>query len=130
MVPHLDTDLWNHGHKLYVCALLDGLGHATWSSTMPVSRSRTAPFLYFSSACCARAVGIAHEPVYGACSARIRGERHTHTHTQTHRASTVTLAAHAHRGLTSAITNLTSYLYVGDCKEEKRDRSYAHIVLQ
>ena len=32
--------------KLYACALLiiDGLGHATWSSTMPVSRSRTAPF--------------------------------------------------------------------------------------
>ena len=36
---------------------------------------------------------------FGACSARIRGERHTHTHT--HRANTVTLAAHAHRGLTS-----------------------------
>ena len=32
--------------KLYTCALLiiDGLGHATWFSTMPVSRSRTAPF--------------------------------------------------------------------------------------
>ena len=30
----------------YACALLtiDGLGHATWFSTMPVSRSRTAPF--------------------------------------------------------------------------------------
>ena len=32
--------------KLYACVLLiiDGLGHATWSSTMPVSRSRTASF--------------------------------------------------------------------------------------
>ena len=32
--------------KLYACALfiIDGLGHATWSSTMPVSRSRTASF--------------------------------------------------------------------------------------
>ena len=34
---------------------------------------------------------------FGACSGRIRGDRHTDT--QTHRASTVTLAAHAHRGL-------------------------------
>ena len=34
------------GHKLYACALfiIDGLGHATWSSKMPVSRSGTAPF--------------------------------------------------------------------------------------
>ena len=32
--------------KLYACALfiIDGLGHATLSSTMPVSRSRTASF--------------------------------------------------------------------------------------
>ena len=32
--------------KLYACALfiIDGFGHATWSSTMPVSRSRTASF--------------------------------------------------------------------------------------
>ena len=32
--------------KLYACALLiiDGLGHATWSSAMPIFRSRTAPF--------------------------------------------------------------------------------------
>ena len=34
---------------------------------------------------------------FGACSARISGDRHTDT--QTHRPSTVTLAAHAHRGL-------------------------------
>ena len=34
------------GQKIYACALLiiDGLGHATWSSKMPVSRSGTAPF--------------------------------------------------------------------------------------
>ena len=34
------------GQKLYACALfiIDGLGHATWSSKMPVSRSETAPF--------------------------------------------------------------------------------------
>ena len=33
------------GQKLYACALfiIDGLGHATWSSKMPVSRSGTAP---------------------------------------------------------------------------------------
>ena len=34
------------GQKLYACALfiIDGLGHATWSSKMPISRSGTAPF--------------------------------------------------------------------------------------
>ena len=34
------------GQKLYACALfiIDGLGHVTWSSKMPVSRSGTAPF--------------------------------------------------------------------------------------
>ena len=34
------------GQKQYACALfiIDGLGHATWSSKMPVSRSGTAPF--------------------------------------------------------------------------------------
>ena len=42
---------------------------------------------------------------FGACSARISGDRHTHTHThtqthtQTHRTTTVTLVAHARRGL-------------------------------
>ena len=32
--------------KLFACALfiIDGLGHATWSSTMPVSRYQTASF--------------------------------------------------------------------------------------
>ena len=34
------------GQKLYACALfiIDGLGHATWSSKMPVSRSGTGHF--------------------------------------------------------------------------------------
>ena len=34
------------GQKLNACALfiIDGLGHATWSSKMPVSQSGTAPF--------------------------------------------------------------------------------------
>ena len=32
----------------------------------------------FSSACCARAIGITHE-LFGACSARISGDRHTDT---------------------------------------------------
>ena len=34
------------GQKLYACAvfIIDGLGHATWSLKMPVSRSGTAPF--------------------------------------------------------------------------------------
>ena len=34
------------GQKLYACTLfiINGLGHATWSSKMPVSRSGTAPF--------------------------------------------------------------------------------------
>ena len=40
---------------------------------------------------------------FGACSARISGDRHTHTHRQTdrqtHRPSTITFAVHAHRGL-------------------------------
>ena len=45
---------------------------------------------------------------FGACSARISGDTHTHrhthrhTHTQTHRTTTVTLAAHARRGLTTS----------------------------
>ena len=48
--------------------LIDGLGHTTWSSTMPVTRSRTPSFwqnrhFYFSSACCTKAVGIAHQPL-------------------------------------------------------------------
>ena len=39
---------------------------------------------YFSSACCARVVVIAHEPVWCLCSARISGDRQTHTHKHTH----------------------------------------------
>ena len=71
------------GQKLYACALfiIDGLGHATWSSKMPVSRSGTAPFernrhINF------RAL-VALEPLlslmsrFGACSARISGDRNT-----------------------------------------------------
>ena len=55
--------------NLYACALfiIDGLGHATWSLKMPVSRSRIISFskitTLFLSACYARAAGIAHEPV-------------------------------------------------------------------
>ena len=75
--------------KLYACALfiIDGLGHATWSSTMPVSRSRTA-FFKRNRHISFRALD-ALEPLvslmswFGACSARISGDRHTHTHRQT-----------------------------------------------
>ena len=37
---------WGVGSRNYTCALfiIDGLGHTTWSSTMPVSRSRTVSF--------------------------------------------------------------------------------------
>ena len=44
-VGHAQSTAGGWVTKLYACALLiiDGLGHATWSSTMPVSRSRTAP---------------------------------------------------------------------------------------
>ena len=63
------------GQKLYACALfiIDGLGHATWSSKAVLEgagfSTRNGAFLaksphYFSSACCARAVVIAHEPVW------------------------------------------------------------------
>ena len=77
------------GQKLYACALfiIDGLGHATWSLNMPVSRSGTAPFwrnrhIIFPAL-------VALEPLlslmsrFCACSARISGDRHTHTHTHT-----------------------------------------------
>ena len=56
----------------------------------------------FSSACCARAVGIAYEPVLvPVVQEQVETDRHTdrHTHTHTHRPSTVTLAAHARQGL-------------------------------
>ena len=51
---------------------------------------------------------------FNACSARTSGDRqtqthtHTHTHTQTHRPSTVTLAAHARRGLIIVIAAASS----------------------
>ena len=77
--------------KLYACALLiGGLGHATWSLTMPVSRSRTTSF-YRNRHISFRAL-VALEPLvslmsrFGACSARISGDRHTqHTDRQTER---------------------------------------------
>ena len=63
--------------------LIDGLGRATWSLTMPVTLSRTPSLqLLVSLISCVVA-----------CSARIETDR------QTHRPSTVTLAAHARRGL-------------------------------
>ena len=73
--------------KLYACALLiDGLGHATWSSTMPVSRSRTAPFwrnrhiIFLALVVLEPLVSLMSR--FGAYSARIRGDRHTHRHTE------------------------------------------------
>ena len=42
---------------------------------------------------------------FGACSARISGDRHTHRHTHRHRMTTVTLAAHARRGLITFTTH-------------------------
>ena len=47
-----------------------------------------------------------------ACSSRIKVDRHTRTHTQTDRPSTVTLAAHARRGL---INFYLSRLKLGYC---------------
>ena len=74
---------------------------------MPVSRSRTASFLR-NRHISFRAL-VALEPLvslmsrFGACSSRISGDRHTHRQTdrQTHRTTTVTLSAHARRGLIS-----------------------------
>ena len=63
--------------------LIDGLGRATWSSTMPVTRSRTPVVLakslvYFSSACCTGAFGIALMPLrFLQCENK---RRQTHTH--------------------------------------------------
>ena len=100
--------------KLYACAqlIIDGLGHTTWSSMMPVSRSRTA--LFYRNRHIIFLALVALEPLvslmsrFGACSARIRGDRQTHT--QTHRASTVTLAAHAHRGLIIRLSLTLKYV--------------------
>ena len=91
--------------KLYACALfiIDGLGHATCSRRCrfldPERRIFSENATIFSSACCARAVGIAHEPVWCLYCWNKWRQTHTHTDRQTHRPSTVTLAAHAHRGL-------------------------------
>ena len=48
--------------------LIDGLGYATSTTTVPFSLSRTRAFRQnlphnFSSPCCAEAVGIAHKPL-------------------------------------------------------------------
>ena len=56
------------GFRVYIrmrTQLINGLGHTTWSATVPVSRSQTTllvklPF-YFSRACCTKAVGIAYK---------------------------------------------------------------------
>jgi len=55
----------------------------------------------------------------GPCRARISGDRHTdrhtHTHTHTHKASTITLAAHARRGLTRhtyTYTHRHTYIHI------------------
>ena len=91
----------SHNSPLY--SIIDGLGHATWYSKMPVSRPGTAPF-WRNRHIIFRAL-VALEPLlslmsrFGAFSARISGDRQTHTHTQTHRTTTVTLAAYARRGL-------------------------------
>ena len=81
--------------------LIDGLGHATWSLTMPVSRSRTPSFWqnrHFSyRALVALKLLVSLLCRFVACSARIVVDRQTDR--QTHRPSTVTLAAHARRGL-------------------------------
>ena len=76
-----------------------GLGHATWSTTVPVSRSQTPSFQHnrhftFSTACFAKAVGIAHK--LHRCLQCENRDRQTDTLTHT---TTVTLAAHARRGL-------------------------------
>ena len=78
------------GQKLYACAIfiIDGLGHATWSSKMPVSRSGTAPFwrnrhIIFRARVALESL-LSLVSRFGACSARISGDRHTHTHTDTH----------------------------------------------
>ena len=83
----------------YACApLIDGLGHATWSGTVP-SRARTLSFqknchcIFHALVALKRLVSLLGRLV--ACSARIVVDRQTHTH----RTTTVTLAAHARRGL-------------------------------
>ena len=82
----------------YACApLIDGLGHATRSATVAVSRFRTQSFQQNRSFIFQGRVVL--QPLVSligrlvACSARISVDRHTD------RTTTVTLAAHARRGL-------------------------------
>ena len=86
----------SRNYNYYACALfiIDGLGHAMWSSTMLGSRSQTASF-WRKSHINFRALVVVEPLVslmnqFGACSARTSGDR------QTDRPNTVTLAAHAH----------------------------------
>ena len=69
-IAHGPPGSWVMHETIYACALLiiDGLGHATWSSSTSGFSIPNGIFLvkfshYFSSACCAGAVGIPHVPV-------------------------------------------------------------------
>ena len=80
--------------------LIDRLGRVTWSLTVPVTRSRTPHNRLFNfRALVLLQLLVSLKSCVVACSARIETDRQTDTHTQTHRPSTVTLAAHARRGL-------------------------------
>ena len=87
------------GSRVYACAHNNcGLGHATWSATVPVSQSPLVSLkLLVSLISC-----------IVACSARIETDRQTDRQTDrpTHRPSTVTLAAHVRRRLIMALTIL------------------------
>ena len=61
---------------------------------------------YFSSPCCARVVGTADEPAWSLQGENNWRQTDTQTDTQTHKPSTVSLAAHARRGLTSECKTL------------------------
>ena len=67
----------------------------------------------FLSRCCARAVGIADE-LAQTLQDEDKTDTHTHTHrpAQTHKPSTVTLAAHARRGLITKQTRALSALHI------------------
>ena len=66
---------------IHACAhLIDGLGHATWSATMPVSRARTLSFhknrhFFHALVAMKRLVSLLGRLV--ACSARIVADTHT-----------------------------------------------------
>ena len=62
---------------------------------------------YFSYPCSSEAVGIAHKPPRSLWCENSRGQ----TDTQTHRTTTVTLAAHARRGLIMIANTLYLYIY-------------------